>query len=382
MDFTDIFARIDVLYPEYVNFWADICRIESPTEYKAGVDAVGRYFADKAAARGWRVDIQKQAVSGDCVVITMHPDAPGKPVCFSGHMDTVHPVGFFGADPVKIEDGKIYGPGVCDCKGGLAASFLAMAALDDCGFDARPLKLILQSDEENSSRFSSKTTVEYMCEAAKDAAAVYNVEPGEPGNTVIARKGITRYRLTVHGKSVHSANCYGGKSAICEAAHKIIALEVFKDHFRTTLNCGLISGGTAENTVPSKCTFTADVRFVDQAGMEEADRFVREVAAKSYLGGTTCDVEVASRRSPMERCARNDELLEKINAAYAAAGFDLLTGRSSNGGSDAADFTAHGIPCLDSLGTWGGGIHDRSEWCHLSSLAEIAKRLAASAMYI
>ena len=133
---------------------------------------------------------------------------------------------------------------------------------------------------------------------------------------------------------------YGGKSAICEAAHKIIALEVFKDHFRTTLNCGLISGGTAENTVPSKCTFTADVRFVDQAGMEEADRFVREVAAKSYLGGTTCDVEVASRRSPMERCARNDELLEKTNAAYAAAGFDPLTGRSSNGGSDAADVTA------------------------------------------
>ena len=227
MDFANVFARIDALYPEYVNFWADICRIESPTEYKAGVDAVGRYFADKAAARGWKVDIQKQAVSGDCVVITMHPDAPGKPVCFSGHMDTVHPVGFFGEDPVKIEDGKIYGPGVCDCKGGLAASFLAMAALDDCGFDARPLKLILQSDEENSSRFSNKTTVEYMCEAAKDAAAVYNVEPGEPGNTVIARKGITRYRLTVHGKSVHSANCYGGKSAICEAAHKIIALEVF-----------------------------------------------------------------------------------------------------------------------------------------------------------
>jgi di/tripeptidase len=116
--------------------------------------------------------------------------------------------------------------------------------------------------------------------------------------------------------------------------------------------------------------------------MEEADRFVREEAAKSYLGGTTCDVEVASRRAPMERCARNDELLAKTNEAYAAAGFAPLTGRVSNGGSDAADFTAHGIPCLDSLGTWGGGIHDRSEWCNLTSLAEIAKRLAAAAMYI
>ena len=377
MDIQTLFSRIDELLPEYTEFLADICRLESPTEFKEGVDAVGRYIADKARAFGWKIDIQKQPISGDCICITMNPDAAGRPVCFSGHMDTVHAVGFFGEEPVRIDGDKMYAPGVDDCKGGIAAAFFAMAALHEGGYTARPVKLILQSDEENSSRFSNKTTVEFMCEQAKDAVAMFNMEPADRFSAVTSRKGICRYRLTVHGKAAHSSICYDGKSAICEAAYKIIELEKCKAEHGTTINCGLISGGTAENTVPDSCTFTADVRFADMQGMQDADRLIRETAEKSCLGGTTCEVEVVSSRVPMELTERNLQLLERVNAVYEKHGFTLLKSRRANGGSDAADFTAHGIPCLDSVGIWGGSLHQRGEWASISSLAQVAKRCAA-----
>ena len=94
-----LIKKLDELENEYVDFLADICRIESPTDFKEGVDAVGRYIIEKAQKRGWEIEINKQEVSGDAICITMNPDATEKPVCFSGHIDTVHPVGLF-KDPI------------------------------------------------------------------------------------------------------------------------------------------------------------------------------------------------------------------------------------------------------------------------------------------
>ena len=171
-----IFTCVENRAEEHKQLLRDIVCIESYTPDKAGVDAVGRYFADRAAQRGWNVEILPQTVSGDCVCITMNPDAPDAPVALSGHMDTVHPVGSFGTPAVRIEDGMIYGPGVVDCKGGIVAAFLAMDALDRCGFRRRPVVLLLQSDEENSSKTSGKATVRFMAEKAKNAVAFLNAD--------------------------------------------------------------------------------------------------------------------------------------------------------------------------------------------------------------
>ena len=87
-----LFARIDELQEEYIGFWSDIVSIESPTNCKSGVDAVGNYFIEKAKSRGWSVEVHHEDVSGDAVCLTMNPEAAGEPIVFSGHMDTVHPV--------------------------------------------------------------------------------------------------------------------------------------------------------------------------------------------------------------------------------------------------------------------------------------------------
>ena len=122
----EVFRKIDELEETYLNIWEQVCDIESPTRYKEGVDAVGKFFADMAVQRGWKVEYCRQEVSGDVVSITMNADSPEKPLCISGHIDTVHPVGSFGPKPTRRDAEKIYGPGVTDCKGGVVAGFLAM----------------------------------------------------------------------------------------------------------------------------------------------------------------------------------------------------------------------------------------------------------------
>ena len=376
-----LFETIDALYEEYLDVWEAVCNIESPTRHKEGVDAVGRFFADRARARGWQVEVFPQPVAGDVVCITLNPDAKAAPLALSGHMDTVHPLGSFGTPAVHREGGNIYGPGVDDCKGGIVAAFLAMDALDRCGFTARPVQLLLQSDEEFN--LSNKTTIATICEKAKDAVAFLNLEGHVAGTACVIRKGIATFTFTVTGQEAHASACAeAGANAILEAAHKIIQLETWKDPDGLTCNCGVICGGTAVNTVPGQCEFKANVRFATQEQLEWARAEAKRIADEVHVPGCTCVVEQTGGRLAMEDRARNWELLAKMNAIFEGCGLPVLTGCKRKGGSDAADVTAYGIPCVDSIGVEGGAIHSPKEYAVMKSLKESAKRLAAVAAHI
>ncbi len=372
-----LFQTIESSNDEYLEFLSDICNIESPTDFKEGVDRVGKYIADKAAKKGWLVEWQKQEISGDALCITMNAETKSAPVCLSGHMDTVHPVGLFGTPAVRKDENKIYGPGTSDCKGGIVAAFMAMAALDTVGFNTRPVKLILQSDEETNSNGSNKTTVQYMCECARGAVAFLNCEPCVAGTVVLKRKGIAKYTFKIKGKAVHAASCYNGINAIAEAAHKIIELEKYKDENGITANCGIVTGGTKTNTVPEECTLKVDFRFSNEAELSEVKSIAQRVAETSYIEGTSCELVLESLRDAMELTDINVRLLEKANEIFEAANLSKLSIRSAGGGSDAAYTTRCGIPTLDSIGVVSGNIHSKHEYTEISSLKESAKRIAA-----
>ena len=384
IDYKKVFELIDERKDEYVELLRELCDIESPSSFKAGVDAVGEYLIKIAKERGWRVQIHREEISGNAVCFTMNPDVEARSVCFSGHMDTVHPVGSFGYPPTRIEGDAIFGPGATDCKGGIVASFMAMTALEDAGYTARPLKLIMQSDEEVGSSTSEKRTVKFMAEMASDAVAFLNAESfgAKIDNVVVERKGIIRFQFDITGVAVHSANCFNGANAVLEAAHKIIELEKWKEEGGITCNCGVINGGTTPNTVAEKCTFFADIRYLTAEELEMVNRRVREIADTVYVEGCRTNLTVKSYRINMEKNEKNLELLDKMNDAYEKCGFERLTGSMARGGSDAADMTSYGIPTLDSLGVCGGYIHSTKEYAFISSLPEVAKRFAAVALYI
>ena len=379
----DLLKEVGRLEKKYISVWEDVCNIESPTTDKAGVDKVGEYFIRLANERGWQVEVFEQPVSGNVVCITMNANASLPPVTLSGHIDTVHPHGIFGYPPVKKDEVKIYGPGVIDCKGGVVAGFLAMEALQAIGFSSRPIRMLLQSDEECSSKTSNKATINYICEKAKDSVAFFNLEGRTDGAVCLARKGIVNFVFTVTGQEAHSSECATqGANAILDAAHKIIELEKFKDAQGLTCNCGVISGGTVPNTVAGKCKFNANVRYKTQKQLEWICDYIKELAQTEHVQGCRCEVEILSGRPPMERVERNVCLFEKINEIYVQNGIAPLKERDRNGGSDAAQVTIAGIPCVESMGVQGDKWHSENEFAYLASLSETAKRLAIAAYYM
>lgn len=383
MDIKAVFSEIEKLKDKYTDFLVSICNIESPTDFKEGVDAVGRFCAEHAEALGWQIEYHREKISGDALTLTMNPEVDAPAVVFSAHMDTVHPVGSFGYPPTKIEGDVIKGPGAMDCKGGIAIPFLAMEALQACGYKARPIKLILQSDEEISSITSDKRTIEFMAKCAKGCVAFVNGEGRNEKNLItIERKGIIRYQFELHGVARHSSICYDGVNAIVEAAHKIIELEKWKNPDGITCNCGTVSGGTKANTVADYCTFTADIRYKTKAELEEIKTTVKRIAEHSHIEGAKCTATIKSERCAMELNEKNTALAARVLEIFESIGLPANGTQSANGGSDASNISEYGIPTVDMLGAKGGYLHSPLEYAYLSSIVESAKRYAAIAIEI
>lgn len=381
MDKEIIFNELDLIEEKYIDIWEDFCNIESPTSCKEGVDKAGEYILNKAKELGFETEVFEQPISGNVVVITMNSEINEKSICLSGHMDTVHELGSFGTPAVKKDEEKIYGPGVTDCKGGIVSSLYAMEALSKCGYKKRPVKLLLQSDEEVGSSFSNKATINYICEKSKDAVAFLNMESTKIPHLCIQRKGIANFLFEIEGVEAHSSKCATeGRNAILEAAHKIIEIEKIKDPEGVTCCCSIIKGGSALNTVPGKCEFNVNVRFSTNEQYLMIKEKMESIAQKSVLPDIKCTVTQKTYRTAMELCDRNINLYNKINEIFEKWNMPVLPLEKHTGGSDAADVTACGIPCVDSLGVHGSLIHNPGEFAYLSSLKESAKRVVALAM--
>ena len=373
---------LDLLEEKYISVWNDICNIESPTWDKAGVDAVGEYCATLGKALEYKIETKQIKTAGNVVIITMNPDAVGKPFCISGHMDTVHEKGSFGTPAAKIKDGRIYAPGALDCKGGIVAGLYAMETMKILGYKTRPVMMLLESDEEDGSSSSNKETINYICERAKGAVGFLNLEGFTTKDyCCIQRKGIITYKFTVTGIEAHSSECAKrGANAILEAAYKILEIEKIKDDGGITCNTGTITGGSVPNTVAGSCEFKVNVRYKNANERKWIDEHLRNIAKTTHVKGCKCDIEIVTTRLAMEYTERNVLFLEKINRALEKTGYPTLNGAFRKGGSDAAEITSIGIPCIDSIGVSGGGIHSANEFADIDSLKFSAGRIASIIM--
>ena len=184
------------------------------------------------------------------------------------------------------------------------------------------------------------------------------------------------------GKAVHASAAHLGKSAIAEAAYKILELEKFKDAEGITASCGIINGGTAANTVPDSCSFVFDFRFQNKEQYDIIKNKITQICQRNCIDGTVCTAEILSERVCMEEKEENVNLYNKINEIFAKLGFETMGRTLSAGGSDAADMSAYSIPTVDGLGVYGCNIHSVNEKAEIYSLPLAAKRLAAIAVNI
>ena len=373
-----VFDKIDELSGKYLNVLVDACNIESKTENKEGVDKVGAYFSSIAENMGYVIKKREFEKAGNVYSFTYNPTGKKKQISLSGHMDTVHKKGIFGYPPTKIEGDYVYGPGVNDCKGNIAVELLVMEALKACDYDERPVKLILQSDEEVNSYLSDHKTLEFMVEEAKGSAAFLNAENIDSNRCLtIGRKGITAYKITINGKKIHAGLCTNGSSAIKEAAHKIIEFEKGNDNDTITFNCGIISGGEATNIVCDMCELFVEYRFKNMQQKKTADEKFKKIVETSYVEGTNSKAEQISTRLPMEPDDKNKNLVHIINDICKQVGIRPFGMAETPGGADSAYPSLAGIPTVDSIGIEGSGCHTLNEKARISSIAEMAKVVAA-----
>ncbi len=277
-----------------------------------------------------------------------------EPVLVLAHLDTVHPVGSLAERPFRVEDGRAWGPGTYDMKAGLAVVLEALALLHGVGErPRRPVHLLATCDEEIGSH-SSRPLIE---DGARQAACVLVPEPCRPdGGAKTSRKGVGVYTLRASGVAVHAGiDSGGGVNAIVELAHQILGLPALADPERgTTLNAGVIHGGTASNVVPAAARLEIDVRFCTLEEGERVDAALR--ALEPAVPGAGLWLEGGINRPPLERTAAVAALYEQARALAEELGFALPEG-GTGGASDGCFTAALGVPTLDGLGVQGDGAH-------------------------
>jgi len=134
--------------------------------------------------------------------------------------------------------------------------------------------------------------------------------------------------------------------------------------------------------VPNRCEFKVNVRFATAEQKDWICSFMQSLADKTYIEGCKTTLTQASFRVAMELTDKNKELLNNFNDCLEKCGLPTLTASKRTGGSDAADVTAYGIPCIDSIGVRGDKIHSAKEFAYVDSLNQSAKRLVAAAVYM
>ena len=134
--FDQINAYIDSHKDEMIEKWKQLVNLEGRFDEKENVEKAQAWLRKEMEAAGFRCWTEPSR-SDRCSVLLgiLGEDRPGKPVVFGGHIDTVHPKGSFGGEnPFYIEDGKAYGPGVLDMKGGIIIALYVAKALEELGY--------------------------------------------------------------------------------------------------------------------------------------------------------------------------------------------------------------------------------------------------------
>ncbi len=285
-----------------------------------------------------------------------------------GHTDTVHPRGSVAGRPWRESEGRIYAPGIFDMKANCALALESFRACAALGLTPkRPAVLLLTCDEETGSS-NGRTLVEAH---ARRAAQVLVLEPSAPGgHAKTTRKGTGYFTLSVSGRAAHAGlEPEKGASAILELARQIERLHALNDAARgTTVNVGVIRGGTRSNVIAAEAVGEIDVRF---STLEEAERIKREIlSSHPFDGRVTLKIEGDINRPPLERTEHIAALYERAREIAANLGFEL--GEASVGGASDGNFAAAvGAAVLDGLGIEGDGAHASHE--HIIA-ADIARR--------
>lgn len=364
---------------EMMELWERLVSTESGNSDKEGVDRVCGILEKELRDSGAETAVVQMEKKGNLLRAEFHPEREEAPILLIGHMDTVFARGTLEKNPFRVEDGKAHGPGILDMKAGLVMAVFILRALDACGYEKHPLRVVFAGDEENGHRES--TAEEEIRNACKGCKAAFNFETGFlDDGLVVGRKGSCRVTVNVTGVAAHAGNDpERGRSAILEMAHKVIEIQKLNDYEHGLfVNVGLINGGTVVNAVPGNCGIQIDIRYEDRKRLDSTIRRIREIAAETHVPDTSAEVSMTKPSEVMEVSEANLQLFRHVEKAAELIGYGPLKTRKTGGWSDSCLAAACGVPVVCSMGVKGANNHSMEEYAVVDTLFSRTKLALAA----
>jgi acetylornithine deacetylase len=348
-----------------------------------GEAEIARRIAQELIGLGMDVEVFDVAPGRPNVVGRMDGAAPGRTLMFCGHTDTVGVSGMERPFAPEVRDGRLYGRGAQDMKGGLAAMIAAARAIAESGgLDRGSLIVAAVADEEYASRGAEALVARWRA----DAAVV--TEPTGL-DVAVAHKGFQWVAVRTHGRAAHGSRPDEGRDAILRMGRVLVQLEALDRGLRerphallgpASLHASIIDGGSELSTYPAHASLQFERRTLPGEPADAAVKEAHEILDRLRIEdpGFEADASVLLGREPYEIDGRHP--LPDVLIACAGASGCSPRRVGMTFWTDAAILGAAGIPTV-LFGPGGAGLHSPEEYVVLddvqrcrAALVELARR--------
>jgi len=358
---------------EYLKDLEKICKINSFTQNKNGVDKVGEQMREWLEAIGFTTEVHERASIGNHLLF-LSPKVKGEKILLLGHNDTVFPKGKF--EDYREDEFWVYGAGVCDMKGGNIVALEALKEIYKRNKKIVNIDFLLVSDEESGSDNSKFLTLKI----AKNYDYCFVFEAGgENLEVVTGRKGVGTFTISIEGKASHAGTSYTkGINANLEASYKLIELTKLTNlKMGTTVNVGMINGGIGANTISPSSNLKVEIRYKTDKERDRLLKALDDITAKSFVDGTVSKLDGLIQRDVMQPSLKQEKLIDKLEKITQSK----IPTEQRGGVSDANHVASCGVVTLDGFGPFGDGDHTVNERALKSSFNQRIEMMSSILEY-
>ncbi|RDY28088.1 M20 family peptidase [Romboutsia weinsteinii] len=358
---------------KYLGELEELVNIDSGSKTPHGVEKVCDILYKKFEDIG--LIVKKHYINdnaGPCLEVR-NKEGKDIDILILGHMDTVFGEGTVKERPFSMRENIAYGPGVIDMKSALLSVYYVIKdVIEDNKID-KSICIAFNCDEEISSIYSR----ELLEELGRNSKYALVLEPARANGAFVAsRKGVMKYKIDFSGVASHAGNNHKeGKSAIQELAHWVLKLHELTNYdLETTVNVGVVSGGSSANVVCPSASCEVDVRVktIDEAN--RIDKCINELLNNINTDGVSVKVSGGLSRPPMEMTEKRRELHKLVEEIGKEEGINVHW-TDAGGGSDGNIVASVGTPVIDAIGPIGGYGHNEKEYLEIDSVEPMARLL-------
>lgn len=339
-----------------------------------GEAEIARFIADWAEKADLEVHMQEPVSGRPNVVVIARGTGGGKSLMLNGHMDTVGVEGMARPHQPYIQNGRLYGRGSYDMKGGLAACMLAVKEASQQKLRGDVI-LTAVMDEEYAGLGTMDIAKRYHAEAAIVAESTEL-------DLVLAHKGFVWFEIETIGVAAHGSRPELGVDAIAKMGLVLTELEKLSQRLRShpahkllgsgSVHASFIRGGRELSTYPDSCVLSVERRTLPGESPAMVEVELEEIIQRSSKADPAFKASLrrGMDRTPMET-PEDAEIVKVVNESAAKV---LKRGPKVAGvpyWTDAATLWAAGIPSL-LFGPIGAGAHAIEEWVDLQSVRDCA----------